>query len=101
MGIRLNRLAEAVLTSTNSFEPPRRGGSNEYQNLCVEQKYEKYQNFLSENFQFGGKIFSIFEYACFRSGKQDTRGRFSAILQGRPYLRFLVSFPALQVPSEK
>ena len=31
-------------------------------NLCFEQKYEKYQNFLSENFHFfGGKIFSIFE----------------------------------------
>ena len=33
-----------------SLEPPRRGGSNEYHNLCFEQKYEKYQ-FLSENFQ--------------------------------------------------
>ena len=45
-----------------SLEPPRRGGSNEYHNLCFEQKYEKYQNFLSENFHFfGGKIFSIFE----------------------------------------
>ena len=31
-------LGEAVLTSTN--------------NLCFEQKYEKYQNFLSENFHF-------------------------------------------------
>ena len=42
-----------------SLEPPRRGASN---NLCFEQKYEKYQNFLSENFQFfGGKIFNIFE----------------------------------------
>ena len=28
-----------------SLEPPRRGGSNEYHNLCFEQKYEKYQNF--------------------------------------------------------
>ena len=24
-----------------SLEPPRRGGSNEYHNLCFEQKYEK------------------------------------------------------------
>ena len=24
-----------------SLEPPRRGGSNEYHNLCIEQKYEK------------------------------------------------------------
>ena len=38
MGTRKNRLAEAVLTSTR--------------NLCFEQKYEKCQSFLSENFQF-------------------------------------------------
>ena len=25
-----------------SLEPPRRGGSNEYHNLCLEQIYEKY-----------------------------------------------------------
>ena len=49
-----NRLAEAVLTSTH--------------NLCFEQKYEKYQSFLTENFQFSEvKIFYIFEYACFRN----------------------------------
>ena len=41
-------LAEAVLTRTH--------------NLCFEQKYEEYQNFLSENFSFfSGKIFSIVE----------------------------------------
>ena len=40
------RLAEAVLTSTH--------------NLCFEQKYEKYQSFLSENFQFLGVKFSIY-----------------------------------------
>ena len=35
-------------------------------NLYFEKKYEKYQSFLSENFQFfGGKIFYIFEQACF------------------------------------
>ena len=34
----LNIDCEAVLTSTN--------------NLCFEQKYDKYQSFLSENFQF-------------------------------------------------
>ena len=28
-----------------SLEPPRRGGSNEYHNLCFEQTYGKYQNF--------------------------------------------------------
>ena len=40
--------AEAVLTSTH--------------NLCFEQKYEKYESFLSGNFQFFlGEIFYIFE----------------------------------------
>ena len=28
-------------------------------NLCFEQKYEKYQNFLSENFQFLVVKFSV------------------------------------------
>ena len=46
MGTRKNRLGEAVLTSTH--------------NLCFEQKYEKYQNFLSENFQFLEVKFSIY-----------------------------------------
>ena len=51
------------IDSGYSLEPPRRGGSNEYQNLYFEQKYEKYQNVLSVNFHvfFGGKIFFIFE----------------------------------------
>ena len=35
-----------------SLEPPRRGGSTSTHNLCFEQKYEKYQSFSSENFQF-------------------------------------------------
>ena len=42
-----------------SLEPPR-GGSNEYHNLCFEQKYEKYQNFLSENFLFLVVKFSVY-----------------------------------------
>ena len=42
----LVRTAEAVLTSTN--------------NLCFEQKYEKYQSFLSENFPFLEVKFSIY-----------------------------------------
>ena len=46
MGTRENRLAEAVLTSTH--------------NLCFEEKYEKYQTFLSENFQFLEVKFSIY-----------------------------------------
>ena len=46
MGTRLNRLVEAVLTSTH--------------NLCFEQKYEKYQNFVSENFQFLVVKFSVY-----------------------------------------
>ena len=43
-----------------SLEPPRRGGSNEYHDICI--KYEKYEIFLIWKFSFfGGKIFSIFE----------------------------------------
>ena len=34
-------------------------------NLCFEQKYKKYQSFYLKIFFSGGKIFSIFEYACF------------------------------------
>ena len=40
ISVQKHRLCEAVLTSTL--------------NLCFEQKYEKYSNFLSENFQFFG-----------------------------------------------
>ena len=46
MGTRKNRLAEAVLTGTHS--------------LCFEQKYEKYQNFLSEKFHFSVVKFSVY-----------------------------------------
>ena len=50
MGTRYNRLGEAVLTSTH--------------NLCVEQKCEKYQIFLSENFQVLVVKFSIYLNRC-------------------------------------
>ena len=43
-----------------SLEPPRRGGSNEYPNLCFDQKYVKYRNFLSENFHFLVVKFSVY-----------------------------------------
>ena len=43
-----------------SLEPPRRGGSDEYHNICFEQKYEKISEFLSENFQFLVVKFSIY-----------------------------------------
>ena len=43
-----------------SLEPPRRGGSNEYHNLCFVQEYEKYQNFLSENVPFLVVKFSMY-----------------------------------------
>ena len=42
-----------------SLEPPRRGGSNEYL-LCFEQKYEKYQIFLSGIFQCLEVKFSMY-----------------------------------------
>ena len=46
MGSRKNRLGEAVLTSTH--------------NLCFKQKYEKYQSFLSEFFNFWEVKFSLY-----------------------------------------
>ena len=40
--------------------------------ICFKQKYEKYQSFLPEHFiVFGGKIFCIFEKACFRNDNAD------------------------------
>ena len=42
-----------------SLEPPRRGGSNEYPQSMFEQKCEKQQSFLSENFQFLEVKFSV------------------------------------------
>ena len=49
-----------IFTQKHRLWVPRRGGSNEYHNLCFEQKYEKYQNLLSENFQFLVVKFSIY-----------------------------------------
>ena len=46
VGIRYNRLTKEVLTSAY--------------NLCFEQKYEKYQSFLFENFQFFEVKYSIY-----------------------------------------
>ena len=50
-----------------SLEPPRRGGSNEYHNLYFEQKHEKYQNYLSEHFQFLEMYFFIYFYRRFHN----------------------------------
>ena len=50
MGTRENRLVEAVLTSTH--------------NLCFEQKNEKNQIFLSENFHFLVLKFSVYFNRC-------------------------------------
>ena len=45
-----------------SFEPPRRGGSNEYPQSIFWAEIWKISAFLFENFQFfGGEIFYIFE----------------------------------------
>ena len=43
-----------------SLEPPRQGGSNEYPQSMFEEKFEKYQNFLSENFHFLVVKFSVY-----------------------------------------
>ena len=53
-------MAESVLTSTH--------------NLCFEQKYENYQSFLSENFQFLGVKFSIYlnRRVCVINRQEDT-----------------------------
>ena len=37
-------------------------------NLCFVQEGEENQNFYLKVFIFGGKVFSIFEYACFHNG---------------------------------
>ena len=46
-----------------SLQPPHRGGSNEYNNLCFEQKiWKNIRFFLSKNFfVFGDENFNIFE----------------------------------------
>ena len=52
-----------------SIEPPRRGGSNEYPQSMfgAEIKKNNIRIFYLNIFIFGGKIFSIFEWACFRN----------------------------------
>ena len=60
MSTRKNRLAKAVLTSTH--------------NLCFEQNYEKYQIFLSENFQFLQVKFSV----CLN--RRENGGPFQSVL---------------------
>ena len=53
-----------------SLEPPRRGGSNEYTQSMLRAKVWKISEFFIWKFSFfGGKIFIIFEQACFRNGK--------------------------------
>ena len=67
-----------------SLEPPRRGGSNEYHNLCFVQKYEKYQNFLSEIFHFLVVKYSILLYRrVFRNEIMTKTGMFFLILWKR------------------
>ena len=51
-----------------SLEPPQRSGSNEYHNLCFEQKYgKKIRIFIWKFSIFGDKIFFTFKQACFRN----------------------------------
>ena len=37
------------------------------QNICFEQKYEKYHNFYLQKLFFRRKVFCIFEKVCFRN----------------------------------
>ena len=51
-----------------SLEPPRWGGSNEYPQSMLWDEIWKISDFFIWNFSFfGGKIFTIFELACFRN----------------------------------
>ena len=52
-----------------SLEPPRQGGSNEYPQSMFWAEIWKISEFFIWKFSFFfcGKIFSIFEYACFRN----------------------------------
>ena len=51
-----------------SLELPHRGGSNVYPQSMFWSEIWKISEFLSEFFYFfGGKMFNIFEYACFRN----------------------------------
>ena len=57
-GVYINFLISAQnIDCGYSWEPPRRGGSNEYHNLCFEQKYENYQSFYLNFFSFWRWIF--------------------------------------------
>ena len=57
-----------------SLEPPRRGGSNEYpQSMFWVEIWKISEFFIWKISFFGGKIFSIFEYACFRNGGKGSR----------------------------
>ena len=89
------------------LEPPHLGGSNEYNNVCFEQKYECDQNFSSENFQFLVVKFSIYlnrhnfekwnmrshvnivKYSDIRELQVDYGARYKVIYIGRRGWRFL------------
>ena len=63
-------------------------------NLCFEQKYEKYQSFLSKNFQFLEVKFSIYLNRCvfvMRTGAQTrTRNGFISLdLEKETYFKAL------------
>ena len=81
MGTRYNRLVKAVLTSTYNLCRLIEAVLTSTYNLCFEQKYEKYQNFILKFSFFGGKIFSIFELACFRYGKPQKLSLWYSMLQ--------------------
>ena len=70
-----------------SLEPPRRGGSNEYPQSMFWAEIWKISEFFIWKFSFfDGKIFSIFEKACFRNGmqggKQEVTKVVSLVLNG-------------------
>ena len=96
MGTRWNSLIKAVLTGTH--------------NLCFEQKYKKYQNFLSENFHFLVVKFSLYlsrhvfvmeEFSHQDKGDWIYWVGFLYILAKEATIWLLVCFPTSRAPSEK
>ena len=72
-----------------SLEPPQAVLTSTY-NLCFEQKYEKYRNFLSENFPFLLVKFSIYlNRRIFATERplfhMRTKARISLCIQTRKY----------------
>ena len=73
-----------------SLEPPRWGGSNEYRQSMFWAEIWKISEFFIWKFSLvGGKIFSVFEQACFRNGSVWYYYPFVKSLGSQDFTRFL------------